>query len=75
MKEKLLEYLKVQLPPVFGRTAIEKLMPGLINARTLANDDYKGQGPISYKLGSKRMYKRDDFIEWLSSRITSIESV
>ena len=68
-KTNLIEKLKQSLPQVFGRTAIEELMPGLINPKTLANLSSIGQGPQTFKQGRKVFYERDSFLEWLEKRI------
>ena len=66
LKEKLYD----SLPPVFGRTEVESLIPGLISSKSLANLDCVGQGPNgSFRHGRKVCYERDSFITWLISRI------
>jgi hypothetical protein len=44
---------------------IEKLMPGVISSKTLANLHSLGVGPASFKMGRKVFYERDAFVEWL----------
>lgn len=66
--EKILEE---GLPPVFGRKAIESLLPGIIKGKTLANYLSLGKGPISYKFGRSVFYRRDEFIEWFLTNIKS----
>ena len=70
----IIEKLEESLPVVFGRTEVEKLLPGIINSKTLANLDSAGEGPATYyKQGRKVFYERDSFLEWLSGRIKKVE--
>jgi len=52
------------LPVVFGRSVVEKLMPGVISSKTLANLQWLGKGPKYFKIGRKVYYERDSFINW-----------
>jgi len=67
--KELLEELKNSLPPVFGELAIEELVPGLYNNRTLKNLRSQGKGPRCFKVGRRVMYRRSDFLAWLESRL------
>jgi len=63
-----LERLRTELPPVFGRPAIDKLLPGVITQKTLANLAALGEGP-EYKMVRRRcVYDRDVFLEWLEGQ-------
>jgi hypothetical protein len=62
-----------ELPPVFGRKAVENLLPGIISSKTLANYLSLGKGPNYYKLGRNVFYQRDEFIEWLLTNIKSFD--
>ena len=53
------------LPVAFGRPAINRLLPGIIDAKTLANHDSAGTGPPHFKRGRRVFYERDSFLEWL----------
>ena len=66
--------LERTLPPAFGRTEVERLMPGLIASGTLANLDCAGEGPPSIPVGRKVGYLRGPFVAWLRSRGQSIKS-
>lgn len=57
------------LPRVFGRKAVTNLLPGIINARTLANLDWSGDGPPLFKIGRTVCYRREPFVNWLLSRM------
>ena len=69
----MLQCLSKELPPVFGRKAVESLMPGIISAKTLANLDSAGKGPEYYKHGRVVMYERSSFLSWLSERIKKVD--
>ena len=59
--------LREELPAVFGRTAIEKLIPGTYTEKTLANMATKGIGPPCFKQGRKVMYERESFMDWFEA--------
>ncbi len=59
------------LPPVFSRKKAEKVLGGLISAKTLSNLDALRTGPHRIWLGSKIGYKREEFMLWLTGRIKS----
>ena len=64
-----------ELPPIFGRKAVERLMPGIISSKTLANLHSMGKGPRSSRIGRTVCYARSEFVEWLlqSSRSIGID--
>lgn len=68
-------YLKLleTLPPAFGRTAIEALMPGGISRGYLQNLDSDEKGPEKIYVGRKVLYIRESFVLWLWKRSTSSE--
>ncbi len=73
-QQTIIEKLEETLPVVFGRTEVEKLLPGIINSKTLANLDSAGTGPATYyKQGRKVFYERETFLEWLGKRVKKIE--
>jgi hypothetical protein len=65
-----------ELPLIFGRKAIEELMPGIISSKTLSNLHSLGRGPQFFKIGRRVFYERESFIEWFlrSSRLIGIEN-
>ena len=71
MKENydLIEKLKEELPIVFARKEIERLLPGVVSSKTLANLSSQGTGPPSYHHGRTVIYDRDVFLDWLSKRV------
>jgi hypothetical protein len=61
--------IKTKWPDIFSRQEAEKLTGGVVKARTLANLDSLGLGPSgSFKIGRKKCYDRDKFVEWLQAR-------
>lgn len=67
--EKLREELMAALPPVFGRNAVDRLLPGVITSKYLGNLAWVGEGPAFHKIGGRVVYGRDSFIDWLLSRV------
>jgi len=63
--EKLRENLLRELPPIFARKEVEKLLPGVISRRTLENLDSMGKGPNGIGNGKKILYTREEFVDWL----------
>ena len=61
--EKLRENLLRELPPIFARKEVEKLLPGVISPRTLENLDSMGKGPKGIGNGKKILYTRDEFVD------------
>jgi len=55
--------------PVVARQAVSKFSGGLLNPRTLANEDCLGTGPKGrFKLGKKVFYSVDSLIQWMRER-------
>ena len=55
--------------PFIARHEVERFTGGIINPRTLANLDSKGEGPKGrVRVGRKIAYPVPNFIEWLESR-------
>jgi len=72
-QETIIEKLNNSLPAVFVRTEIDKLLPGIINSKTLANLSCSGKGPQFYKIGRKCVYERETFLAWLGKKTKKIE--
>ena len=68
-----IENLLAELPPIFGRRAVDSLLPGIITSSHLANLDSKGIGPKKRKFGRNVFYRRDDFVAWFVNQIDNIE--
>ena len=60
--------LESTLPPIFARTEVARLFPGMISAGRLANLDCLGQGPRKISMGRKIGYTRADFLAWMRER-------
>ena len=56
------------LPPIFGRSEVERLFPGVISPKTLANMAHKGEGPKFVRNGRLAVYLTADFLDWLKAR-------
>ncbi len=70
LHENIYQRLEKNLPPIFTRKTASQAIGGLISAKTLANLDSLGLGPIrKVKIGLKVGYEREDFIAWLKQRI------
>lgn len=55
--------------PYVARDQVKKFTGGIINPRTLANLDSKGEGPRDrVRVGRKIAYPVDKFIQWLEGR-------
>ncbi len=65
----LIEQLRANLPIAFARKEIDRLLPGVISPKTLANLSSQGVGPPAFHQGRTVIYNRDDFLNWLSKRI------
>ena len=66
----LIKQLRDNLPIAFARKEIDRLLPGVISPKTLANLSSQGDGPPAYHQGRTVFYNRDAFLEWLSKRIS-----
>lgn len=67
-EHEVLTRLAKELPPVFARHAVPKLLGGAIAAGTLANLG-KEEGPKYIKMGRNAVYERESFLAWLATRI------
>jgi len=69
----IIAQLDKSLPVAFGRTEVEKLLPGIISSKALANLSSAGEGPPSYRHGRKICYEKASFLAWLSKRVKRVE--
>lgn len=69
--ERLFDDLQTSLPVAFARRDIPRLLPGVINPRSLANLESKGEGPEGFYTGRIRCYRREPFLSWLRSRVST----
>ncbi|ABB40197.1 hypothetical protein Dde_3403 [Oleidesulfovibrio alaskensis G20] len=65
--DRAIETLSRELPPVFCRKDVPKLLGNIIAAGTLANIDSRKQGPPRIKLKRNTAYERTSFLIWLKS--------
>lgn len=64
-----IQYMSERLPPVIGRSQVERFLPGLIKAQTLAQADSAGLGPeVAWRVGRKIAYRTDSLLLWLVGR-------
>ena len=70
-KDDLRKQLLEIMPPVFVRQQVRELTGGMIDGRTLANLDSRGEGPEGkVKMGkTKAGYLREPFIDWFLNRL------
>jgi|APHig6443717817_1056837.scaffolds.fasta_scaffold07726_2 hypothetical protein len=67
--DNILHEFSKDLPPLVTRQELEKLTGGLIKARTLANLDCKGKGPLQkMRIGKKVAYGKEAVLKWLLAR-------
>jgi hypothetical protein len=60
--------LEKTLPPVFARSEVSRLFPGMISPGRLANLEKEGKAPRKISMGRKVGYTRGDFIAWMRAR-------
>lgn len=68
MASNIFDDILSQLPCILTRKDIKRYFGALISPKYLANLDSAGKGPKSKKSGNKVIYKKEDFIAWLSDR-------
>lgn len=73
-KSLIIKQLSQELPAIFGRTAVPRLLPGVYEYQTLCNLESEGDGPPFTKIGKKICYERDSFLQWLGDRIQDTDS-
>jgi hypothetical protein len=71
MEDSFFGELRKNLPVYLTRRDIGKYFGNVISPRYLANLDSLGNGPQKKRMRGKVVYKRDDFIVWLESRIVA----
>jgi len=54
--------------PIVARGEVGKFSGGLLNPRTLANENSKGTGPKYSRMGKKVFYKTADLVQWMAER-------
>jgi len=72
-RNELILELEKSLPAVFAELAVPELIPGIMSHRTLKNLRCKGKGPRCFKVGRRILYRKTDFLDWLSQRLSDEE--
>jgi len=68
-----MQYLVSALPPIIGRSEVDRYLPGLIKPQTLAHADSAGFGPeVAWKVGRKVAYRTDSLVLWLIGRFGGV---
>ena len=68
--EMVLHKLRENLPAVFSRREVQRLLGGAIAPGTLAN--LGKDGPRYFIINKNAVYEKDSFLEWLRTRITPV---
>lgn len=71
MANEWLNEMLPELPHILTRRDIRKFFGSLISPRYLANLDSEKKGPKRAKIGHKVVYRREDFVEWLTARFAA----
>lgn len=64
-----LSKLRETLPAMFARSKVPELLGGFISKGYLQNLDSAGLGCPRVKCGRRVGYLREDFVDWLESRM------
>lgn len=68
-EKEFIQYMLENLPPVIGRSQVERVLPGLVKAQTLAQADSAGLGPeVAWRIGRKVSYRTDSLLLWIVGR-------
>ena len=69
MPESIFTSILPKLPCLLARKDISKYFGSFISINYLANLDSRKKGPVKCHIGRKVLYKKEDFIAWLESRL------
>lgn len=62
------QLLLSKLPPTIARKNVERQLGGIITAKTLANADSAGEGPLgAFQVGRQVVYPTESLVNWLIS--------
>lgn len=70
MSEGFFENLLPEMPNILTRKDIRRFFGSYISPRYLANLDSLNKGPERCRVGGKVVYRKEDFVDWLESRIS-----
>lgn len=69
----MLQSLRTHLPEILSRKHIAAYFGEFISVKYLANLDYQNKGPKAFRFGGRKvMYYRDDFLNWMDTRLTEL---
>ena len=75
-KQKLSSNLNDALPPIFGRSAVDSLLPGIISSKRLANLHASGESsPPFFRRKRRIFYVRESFVAWLLDEANYFDSM
>lgn len=66
-QQKTFNHILESLPPIFTRTRINELLPGLLTKKTMSNLS-DADGPPYTRVANKIVYERESFVDWLRNR-------
>ncbi len=61
----VLETIRENMPDMFMRKDIEKVLYGILSPKTLATLESKKCGPSTYRAGKRTVYMKKTFLPWL----------
>lgn len=65
--------LRENLPVFLTRKQVAEYFQDFISVKYLANLDSQQKGPKAYRFGGRKViYDRDEFLEWLDSRLIAV---
>ena len=69
MAESFFGSMLAEMPAILTRKDIKTFFGSYISPRYLANLDSQNKGPERCRIGAKVVYRKEDFVAWLESRI------
>lgn len=69
MSEPFFGNILAEMPGILTRKDIRTFFGSYISPNYLANLDSQNKGPERCRIGQKVVYRKEDFIAWLESRI------
>ncbi len=53
---------------IVARSEVKAFSGGVLNPGTMANEDSRGTGPESFKIGRRTVYPVESLIDWMAKR-------
>ena len=69
MSESFFGNVLAEMPGILTRKDIKAFFGSFISSGYLANLDSLNKGPDRCRVGNKVVYRKEDFVSWLESRI------